>query len=47
MPPIETVLYEKATGRLKDLYDRIISLEGRLDHIMMAHSLPLHTMHPI
>ncbi len=42
---IETVPYEKATGRLKELYDRIVSPEGDLDHIMMAHSLRPHTMH--
>ena len=41
---IDTVPYEKATGRLKSLYDKIRSPNGDLDHIMMAHSLRPHTM---
>jgi uncharacterized peroxidase-related enzyme len=41
---IETVPYEKATGRLKTLYDRVKLPDGAIDHIMMAHSLRPHTM---
>jgi uncharacterized peroxidase-related enzyme len=41
---IETIPYEKATGRLKTLYDRIKGPGTHVDNIMMAHSLRPHTM---
>lgn len=33
-----------AQGRLKTLYDRILSPDGQIDNIMTAHSLRPHTM---
>ncbi len=41
---IATVAYEDATGRLKQLYDRIKGPDNNVDNIMMAHSLRPHTM---
>ncbi len=41
---IETVPYEKATARLKSLYDKIRGPDGEIDHIMMGHSLRPHTL---
>jgi uncharacterized peroxidase-related enzyme len=41
---IKTVAYDDATGRLKQLYDRIKGPENNVDNIMMAHSLRPHTM---
>lgn len=41
---IETVPPEKAQGRLKTLYDRVKGPDGRVDNIMMAHSLRPHSM---
>lgn len=41
---IETIPYEKATGRLKTLYDRIKGPGTHVDNIMKAHSLRPHTM---
>lgn len=41
---IETVPYEKATGRLKTLYDRVKLPDGSIDHILLAHSLRPHSM---
>ena len=41
---IETIPYEKATGRLKKLYDRIKGPGTHVDNIMKAHSLRPHTM---
>jgi uncharacterized peroxidase-related enzyme len=41
---IHTVPYEEATGRLKQLYDRIKGPNNNVDNIMMAHSLRPHTL---
>lgn len=41
---IRTIPYDEATGRLRQLYDRIEGPDGQLDNIMMAHSLRPHTM---
>lgn len=41
---IATVAYEDADARLRPLYDRIKGPDGRIDNIMMAHSLRPHTM---
>ncbi len=41
---IETVSYENASGRLKQLYDRVKGPDNNVDNIMMMHSLRPHTM---
>lgn len=41
---INTIPYEDATGRLKQLYDRVKGPDNNVDNIMMAHSLRPHTM---
>lgn len=41
---IDTVPYGEATGRLKQLYDRVKGPDDNVDNIMMAHSLRPHTM---
>ena len=41
---ITTVPFEAATGRLKQLYERIKGPGDNVDNIMMAHSLRPHTM---
>ncbi len=41
---ITTIEYEDATGRVKQLYDRIKGPDNNVDNIMMAHSLRPHTM---
>ncbi len=41
---IGTVAYHEATGRLRQLYDRIKGPDDNVDNIMMAHSLRPHTM---
>jgi len=44
MPWINTVPYEEATGRLKELYDRVKGPDNNVDNIMMMHSLRPHSM---
>ena len=44
MPWIETVAYEDAEGRLRQLYDRVKGPGDVVDNIMMAHSLRPHSM---
>ena len=44
MPWINTVPYEEATGRLKQLYDRVKGPDNNVDNIMMMHSLRPHSM---
>jgi len=44
MPWIETVPYDEADGRLKQLYDRVKGPDNNVDNIMMMHSLRPHTM---
>lgn len=41
---IEFVPDGDATGRLRDLYDRVRAPDGSIDNIMRAHSLRPHTM---
>ena len=41
---ITTVAYEKASGRLKKLYDRIKGPNNNVDNIMLAHGLRPHTL---
>ena len=41
---IKTVAFEKATGRLRKLYDRVTGPGNNVDNIMMAHSLRPHSM---
>ena len=41
---IHTILYDEATGHLKELYDRIKGPDNNVDNIMMLHSLRPHTM---
>ena len=41
---IKTIAYDKASGRLKKLYDRIKGPGDNVDNIMLAHSLRPHTM---
>ena len=41
---IDTIPYERATGKLKKIYDRVKGPGNNVDNIMMAHSLRPHTM---
>ena len=41
---ITTIPFEKATGRLKELYARVTGPDNNVDNIMMMHSLRPHTM---
>ena len=41
---INVIPYDKATGRLRKLYDRVKGPDNNVDNIMMAHSLRPHTM---
>jgi uncharacterized peroxidase-related enzyme len=41
---IRTITYDEATGKLKELYDRIKGPDVNIDNIMLAHSLRPHTM---
>ncbi len=41
---IDTVSYDDAEGRLRQLYDRVKGPDNNVDNIMMAHSLRPHTM---
>ena len=41
---ISHVPYSAATGRLKDLYDRVKGPDDNVDNIMLAHSLRPHSM---
>ncbi|NIV17680.1 MAG: peroxidase-related enzyme [Woeseiaceae bacterium] len=41
---IRTIKFEEATGKLRDLYERIKGPDNNVDNIMMAHSLRPHTM---
>ena len=44
MPWIDTVPYEKSSGCLRRLYDRIKGPGNNVDNIMMMHSLRPHSM---
>lgn len=41
---IRTIAFEKASGKLKKLYDRVKGPDNNVDNIMLAHSLRPHTM---
>ena len=41
---IKTIAAKDATGRLKNIYDRISGPDGNIDNILMAHSLRPHTL---
>lgn len=41
---IKTILPEEATGKLKDIYERVKTQDKRVDNILMAHSLRPHTL---
>jgi uncharacterized peroxidase-related enzyme len=41
---ISTIEYDQASGRLRQLYDRVKGPDGIVDNIMMSHSLRPHTM---
>lgn len=41
---IERIPYERATGRLRQMYDRIKGPHGELDNILTVHSLRPHTL---
>ena len=41
---INTIAYEKATGALKALYERVKGPDNNVDNIMLAHSLRPHSM---
>jgi uncharacterized peroxidase-related enzyme len=41
---IKTINYDEATGRLRQLYDRVKGPDNNIDNIMMAHGLRPHTM---
>ena len=44
MPWIATIPYDQATGKLRQLYDRVKGPGDNVDNIMMMHSLRPHTM---
>ena len=41
---IETIPYDRATGKLRSLYDRVKGPNDNVDNIMLAHGLRPHTM---
>jgi len=41
---INTISYQEAKGKLRQLYDRVAGPDNNVDNIMMAHSLRPHTM---
>lgn len=41
---INTIPYDQAEGRLKDLYERVKGPENKIDNIMLAHSLRPHSL---
>jgi uncharacterized peroxidase-related enzyme len=41
---IETISFEAATDRLKELYQKLGGLKGKVDNILTMHSLRPHTM---
>lgn len=41
---INTVSFDDATGKLKQLYERVKGPDNNVDNIMLAHSLRPHTM---
>src|SRR3546814_1207639 len=41
---IRTIPIERATGKLKEMYDRVRTPHGTVDNVMRVHSLRPHTM---
>ena len=41
---IKFIPYEKSTGRLKSIFDRVAGRGGTVDNILQAHSLRPHTL---
>ena len=41
---IKTIPFADATGRLRQLYERVTGLGDNVDNIMLAHSLRPHSM---
>lgn len=41
---IKTISFENATGKLKKVYQRVAGPNGKIDHILMSHSLRPHTL---
>src|SRR5258706_858469 len=41
---IEMIPVEQATGKLREMYDRVKTPHGTVDNVMKAHSLRPHTM---
>lgn len=41
---IKTISYQEARGRLRQIYDRLRGPDGRIDNILLAHSLRPHTL---
>jgi uncharacterized peroxidase-related enzyme len=41
---IDTVTKEQAKGRLRELYERVAGLGGKVDNVLRAHSLRPHTL---
>ncbi len=44
MPWIKTISLTEATGRLRQLYDRLRRSDGDVDNILKLHSLRPHTL---
>ncbi len=41
---IKTISYEAATGKLKKVYDRVKGPDGKVDNILLSHSLRPHSL---
>jgi uncharacterized peroxidase-related enzyme len=41
---IKTINFEQAQGKLKQIYKRVAGPNGKIDHILMSHSLRPHTL---
>ena len=41
---IQTIRYEDAEGKLKQLYDRVKGPDNNVDNIMLSHSLRPHSL---
>ncbi|TNJ48217.1 carboxymuconolactone decarboxylase family protein [Phaeobacter sp. B1627] len=44
MPWIEVIPFRNATGKLRELYERMTGPDGQVDNIMQLHSLRPHSM---
>jgi uncharacterized peroxidase-related enzyme len=41
---IKTIKFDDATGKLKQIYQRVAGPNGKIDHILSSHSLRPHTL---